>query len=169
MAVAIVVPGNGSLGRDGVYRISGRCRALVGAAEGAAAELAPRVVVFSGWSPDEGPCEAEQMRDAWQGPDVELVVEPTARITAENASRTLPLLLGRGIDRAVVVCAPLHLPRARFFFRRLYGAYGIETEFRAARVAPSVHAVAWELVALMVRRPQLRAAEAEVARSGTHP
>src|SRR2546421_2409733 len=110
MATAIVVPGNGSLGQDGVYRISGRCRTLVAAAERAAAELSPRVVVFSGWSPDGGPSEAEQMRDAWRGPDVELVVEPTARITAENVSRTLPLLLERQIDRAVVVCAPVHVP-----------------------------------------------------------
>ena len=39
------------------------------------------------------------MRAAWQGPAVELVVEPTASITAENAARTLPLLLERG-DRA---------------------------------------------------------------------
>ena len=39
------------------------------------------------------------MRDAWRGPAVELVVEPTARHTAENAARTLPLLLERDVGR----------------------------------------------------------------------
>ena len=33
------------------------------------------------------------MKAAWRGPDVELVVEPTAAVTAQNAARTLPLLL----------------------------------------------------------------------------
>jgi hypothetical protein len=36
-----------------------------------------------------------------------------------------------------------------------------------ARVAPSPHALVWELVALPVRRAQLRAAVAEVARLGS--
>jgi uncharacterized SAM-binding protein YcdF (DUF218 family) len=164
MVTAIVVPGNGSLARDGVYRISGRCRRVVAAAEAIADEVAPRVVVFSGWSPAGGEPEAEQMRAAWRGREVELLAEPTARTTAENAARTLPLLLERGIARAIVVCAPLHVPRVRFFFRGLYGPRGIDTEFRAARVAPSPYALAWEVGALAVRRPQLRAAEAELSR-----
>ncbi len=164
MRTAIVVPGNGRVARDGVYRISTRCRRLVREAEQLAERLGAETVVFSGWSPAGGSSEAEQMRDAWSGPDVELVVEPTATLTAENAARTLPLLVERGIERAVVVCAPLHLYRTRFFFSRLYGRLGIETDFRVVRVTPSPHALAWELVALSVRRAQLRAAEAEVAR-----
>ena len=164
MALALVVPGNGVLGLDGVHRISGRCRRLVAEAERLAAELSPSAVVFTGWSPRGGASEAQQMRDAWRGTDVELVVEPTARNTAENAARTLPLLRERGVDRAIVVCAPLHLFRTRFFFRRLYGRFGIDTTFRAARVAPTPHALAWELLALPVRKAQLRAAEDELAR-----
>ena len=39
------------------------------------------------------------MRDAWRGPAVELVVEPSASVTAENAARTLPLLVSRGVER----------------------------------------------------------------------
>ena len=52
------------------------------------------------------------MRAAWRGPDVELVVEPTASITAENAARTLPLLVERGVDerRRRLRAAP-RLPR----------------------------------------------------------
>ena len=41
-------------------------------------------------------------------------------------------------QRAIVVCAPLHRYRTRFFFSRLYGAHGIETEVRVAHAAPSV-------------------------------
>jgi uncharacterized SAM-binding protein YcdF (DUF218 family) len=164
MALGIVVPGNGVLALDGVHRISGRCRRLVAEAERLAGELAPRAVVFTGWSPRGGESEAEQMRSAWRGPDIELVVEPTARSTAENAARSLPLLRERGIDRVVVVCAPLHAPRTRFFFRRLYARSGVETGFRVARIAPTPHAAAWELAAFPVRRAQLRAAERELAR-----
>ena len=163
MTTAIVVPGHGRRGRHGVYRISRRCRALVREAERLAAALPAEVVVFSGWSPAGGESEAEQMRAAWRGPDVELVPEPTATVTAQNAARTLPLLLERGVDRAVVVCAPHHLYRTRYFFTRLYGAAGIATEFRVARTPPSPYAIAWELVALPVRRAHLRAAESEIA------
>jgi uncharacterized SAM-binding protein YcdF (DUF218 family) len=163
MSTAIVVPGNGRRGRDGVYRISSRCRALVHEAERLAAALPADAVVFSGWSPAGGDSEAEQMRAAWRGPDVELVLEHTATVTAENAARTLPLLVERRVARAVVVCAPLHLYRTRCFFSRLYGAAGIATEFHVAPTPPSPHALAWELAALPLRRAQLRAAEAEVA------
>ena len=163
---AIVVPGNGAFDSDGTYRITARCRRLVAEAERLAERLAPRAVVFSGWAPDGSVSEAEQMREAWRGPELELVVEPTATITAENAARTLPLLRERGVERALVVCAPLHLYRARYFFRRLYAAHGIEARFRTAPVTPTLHALGWELVALTARSRQLRAAEAELSRRG---
>ena len=162
---AIVVPGHGKRGRDGVYRISARCLGLVREAE-LIAELTPvDAVVFSGWSPNGGPTEAEQMRAAWRGPEVELVVEPTASVTAENAARTVPLLVAREIRRAFVVCAPLHRYRTRFFFSRLYGAHGIETEVRVAHAAPSVSALLWEVGASSALRRQLRAARAELSRT----
>ena len=156
--LALVVPGHSR--RD---RISGTCRRLVAEAEQLAEELAPDLVVFSGRSPGGGLPEAEQMRRLWHGPDLELVVEPTAATTAQNAARTLPLLLERGIERAVVVCAPLHRRRVRWFFQRLYEARGIETSVHAARVSSTPFALAWELGALAVRSRQLRAAQAELA------
>jgi uncharacterized SAM-binding protein YcdF (DUF218 family) len=158
-ALALVVPGNGVVGRDGAYRISRSCRRLVAEAERLADRVSPRVVVFSGWQ-----SEAQQMRAAWRGPAVELVVEETASTTAENAARTLPLLLDRGIEQAIVVCAPVHLYRARWLFRRLYGAHGIATRFHVARVAPTPGALAWELGALALLSRQLRAARAELER-----
>jgi uncharacterized SAM-binding protein YcdF (DUF218 family) len=103
------------------------------------------------------------MRELWRGPETELVVEPTAATTAQNAARTLPLLLERGIGRAVVVSAPLHGYRVRWFFGRLYETHGIETSFHAPRMAPTPFALAWELGALTVRSRQLRAAQAELA------
>jgi uncharacterized SAM-binding protein YcdF (DUF218 family) len=161
---AIVVPGNGAFEPDGAYRITARCRRLVAEAERLAARYSPRTVVFSGWAPDGSVPEAEQMRAAWRGPEVELVVEPTATITAENAARTLPLLRERRIERALVVTTPLHLYRARYFFRSLYAAHGVDARFRVAPVAPTLHALAWELVALTARSRQLHAAEAELSR-----
>jgi uncharacterized SAM-binding protein YcdF (DUF218 family) len=139
---AIVVPGSS------VARTRER---LVGCAERAARDEDATVVVFSGHG------EAEHMRRLWRGPDVELVVEETAGSTAENAARTLPLLLERDVRDAVVVCAPVHLARARWIFRRIYGAAGIGLRFRAARVAPTPGALAWELAAATVARRQVRA------------
>lgn len=163
MSVAIVVPGSGSAAENGVYRIGAACLALVREAERLVDAVPAETVVFSGWAPGGGIAEAEQMRAAWRGADVEIVVEPTAAVTAQNASRTLPLLLERGVTRAVVVCTQLHGRRARYFFSRLYGPAGIDTSFRFVPVALSPRTLAWELLALTLCRLQLRAARAEVA------
>jgi len=159
MRTAIVIPGHARRGR-----ISSLCLALVREAERIAAAGRVDVVVFSGWAPRGGKSEAEQMRAAWRGPEVDLVLEPTARVTAENATRTLPLLTARGIERAVVVCAPLHLYRARFFFSRVYESHGIATEFRAVTVGRTLRAFFWEVGAAAVIRRQLRAVRAELER-----
>jgi uncharacterized SAM-binding protein YcdF (DUF218 family) len=165
VSTAIVVPGHATRGRDGVYRISATCRGLLREAERIAERTRVDAVILTGWAPNGGASEAEQMRDAWRGPEVELVVEPTASVTAENASRTVPLLVERGIERAIVVCARFHVYRSRFFFSRLYEAAGIRAEFRVADAPTGVRALAWELAAAMVCRRQLRAAKAELARA----
>ena len=147
-----------------MYRLSPVCLLQVEEA-GRLAEDSPfEAVVFTGRSRGRGPSEAEQMRAAWQGPDVELVVEPEASTTAENAARTLPLLVERGIEHAVVVCALLHVFRTRFFFSRLYGPRGIETELHPVRAGRGFRALAWEVGATPFCRWQLRAAEAELER-----
>ena len=166
MRTAIVVPGNEVREPGGGYRISATCLRQVREAERLARVEGVETVVFSGWTRGDGRSEAEQMRAAWQGPDVELVVEPTATITAENAAHTLPLLLERGIGRAFVVCAPLHVYRTRFFFSRVYGPRGIATEFHAVPAPWRVRALAWELAAASLCRRQLRAVEAALTRSG---
>jgi uncharacterized SAM-binding protein YcdF (DUF218 family) len=139
---AVVVPGST------VTRIRDR---LVREAERVARAVDADVVVFS------GAAEAGPMRDAWRGPDVELVVEGAATTTAENAARTLTLLLERDVREAIVICAPVHVMRARWIFRRIYGAHGIAVGFRLARIAPTPGAIAWELAAATVARRQVRA------------
>ena len=164
---AVVVLGNESRGPGGVYRISTACVRLVREAERLAAQNAVAAVVFTGRTRGTGPSEAEQMRDEWHGPaGVEIVVEPTAARTAENASRTLPLLAERGIRRAHVVCTAFHRHRVQYFFTRLYAAAGIETELHAVPVARTARALAWELGALPACRRQLRAARTELSGKG---
>jgi uncharacterized SAM-binding protein YcdF (DUF218 family) len=102
------------------------------------------------------------MRALWRRQEGEIVLEETASTTAENAVRTLPLLLDRDIGEALVVCSPLHLYRARWFFRRLYGTHGIDMSFDAPRILPTPSSLMWELGALTVRGRQLRAARDEL-------
>jgi uncharacterized SAM-binding protein YcdF (DUF218 family) len=157
-AWAIVVPGHSRRGL-----LSERCLRVLDLAAGLTEDAAPRAVVFTGWSPRGGPSEGEQMLEAWPGRrDLELIVEPTARTTAENAARSLPLLLRRGVDEATIVCARLHAVRVRYFFSGLYARFGVTAEVRAAGASPTPSALAWELGALAVMRRQRRAALAEL-------
>ena len=146
---------------------STRCGTLVRNAAALAEVRRPQVVVFTGGAQRVGlRTEAEEMLTTWPGPrDVELVVEPTARSTAENASRSLPLLLERGISEATVVCAPLHAFRVRYFFTRLYEAAGVQCDVRPADIRLTPAALAWELGAAIGMRRQLNAARSEL---GTH-
>jgi uncharacterized SAM-binding protein YcdF (DUF218 family) len=135
----------------------GTRRRLVAAAQQAARDLNVDVVVITGWSPNGGPSEAQQMRGLWRdASEVEIVLEETASTTAENAARTLPLLLERGIDEAVVICTPLHALRAGWIFRRIYGDHGIAVRLQLARELPTPGAVLWELGALTVCGRQVR-------------
>ena len=159
---ALIVLGSSRQDRDGTYRMSAACRHVVTHAGRLAERSHPQVVVLSGWAPDGGTSEAAQMRALWQSNDGEIVLEETASTTAENAARTLALVKDRGIGQAIVVCTPLHLYRARWFFRRLYGAHGIETSFETPRILPTPSGLMWELGALTVRTRQLRAAQEEL-------
>jgi hypothetical protein len=157
LATALVVPGHSRFGR-----LSGRCRRVLDAAADLAGDRGERLVVLTGRS-RWGPIEAHRMADAWHGSaDVEVVVEATARTTAENALRSLELLRARGIRRATVVCAPAHVTRAGYLFRRLGASAGVECEVVRAWRFPTPLAVAWELAALPFAPRQGRAALARV-------
>ena len=71
--------------------------------------------------------------------------------------RSLP-----GVRDAIVFCAPLHLFRARWIFRRIYGTHGVRARFRLAPVVPTPGALAWELGAVTVMARQVRAAQSEL-------
>jgi uncharacterized SAM-binding protein YcdF (DUF218 family) len=159
---ALVVLGSSRRHRNGTYRISAACRRVVAHAARLAERDRPDYVVFSGWGPDGGDSEARQMRALWRDDASELVLEETASTTAENAVRTFPIVRARGVARVTVVCTPLHLYRARWFFRRLYRPHGIETRFEVPRILPTPSSLAWELGALAVRSRQLREAEEEL-------
>jgi uncharacterized SAM-binding protein YcdF (DUF218 family) len=148
--LAVVVPGSS---------LAGTRRRLVAAAERAVRELGAEVVVFTGCASDEPSSEAALMRGLWRGsPTTELVCEETARTTAENAARTLPLLLERRVTEAVVICAPAHLLRARWIFRRIFLGHGVGVRFAPARVPPTPGALLWELGALAIAARQVRLA-----------
>ncbi|PWU17923.1 MAG: hypothetical protein C5B48_15395 [Candidatus Rokuibacteriota bacterium] len=156
----IVVPGHSRRGL-----LSESCRRMVALAADLCAERAPRAVVFTGWSPRGGPSEAEQMLEAWPGRrDVELITERSARTTAENAARSLPLLLQRGVDEVTVVCAPLHALRVRYFFGGLYGRFGLRVELSVADCPRTPRALARELAVLGLIPWQRRAALANLER-----
>jgi uncharacterized SAM-binding protein YcdF (DUF218 family) len=160
---AVVVPGHSRRGEP-----STRCGTLVQHAAALVELRRPDLDVFSGGARRAGGrTEAEEMLEAWPGPrDIELLVEPTARSTAENASRSLPLLLERGIGEATVVCAPLHAFRVRYFFARLYESAGVRCDVRPAQIRTTPVAVAWELGAALGMRHQLSSARSELETRG---
>jgi uncharacterized SAM-binding protein YcdF (DUF218 family) len=117
-------------------------------AEALAAEQPPRAVIFTGWSSNGGPPEAEQMAEEWRGRrDVALIREPRAVNTAENAVRSLELVREiEGASEVVLVCSIRHFPRARFLFDRLYRRHGYATRYHwVARPLPTLPLVWHEL------------------------
>ena len=165
MSWAIVVPGNGRVDSGGSYLLTDRCRRCLDVAAELAERRMPRAVVFSGWSPRGGLSEAEQMLEHWPGRrDVELVVEPSATITAENMARTLPLLIERDVRSVTLICGRLHLPRVRYFFGGVYPRFGIRCSYRVVPHGALREALAWEAAAIAVARSQRRAAVEELRR-----
>ena len=72
-----------------------------GLAEGA------RAVVLSGTP------EAELMRAAWTGPEVELICDPDSRSTAQNAANVAGAARALGAEELVVVTSRWHRTRVR--------------------------------------------------------
>ena len=164
---AIVVPGQGSLDPEGTYTLSPGCNRVLALATELADARRPAVVVLSGWHPYGGESEAAQMRAAWRGRrDVELLAEDTAVNTSQNMARALPLLLGRGVQEATIVCAPAHRLRCHYFFGGVYPRFGVRCTYRSPRLRPTAAALAWEAAALTVMRRQRRAALEELGRRG---
>lgn len=108
MARVVAVLGY-SMDRAGLHPI---CAARPAAAESAAVDAG--AVVLSGCSRrPQRPAEAELMRDAWQGPDVPLVVDGDARTPAGNARAVAAAVRDLDATEVVLVTSSWHARRAR--------------------------------------------------------
>src|SRR3954466_7408951 len=102
-------------------------------------------VILTGYTHTRGLSEAEQMGLEWTEPEVPVLLEVAGRNTAENASRSLPLVLAQGgIKRVSVVTSAWHL-RTPYFFAP-YRQYGLELNLvPAAPLRGWAHLVAEEI------------------------
>src|SRR5207247_8333678 len=88
----------------------------------------PRTVILSGYTRTGGLSEAEQMKQEWSLPDVPALLEDAGRNTAENASRSLPIIRAIGdIRRVTVVTSAWHI-RTPYFFAP-YRSFGLRLNF----------------------------------------
>jgi glucosamine-6-phosphate deaminase len=127
-----VVLGHREPGVSAEHRISAHSRARLARAARLCREMPLRAVVLTGYTHTGGLSEAEQMQREWPLPDVPVLLEVAGRNTAENASRTLPLVLALGVAGRVSVVTSLWHLRAPYFFAP-YRAFGLELTMRPAR------------------------------------
>jgi len=109
-------------------RGSGRLHPICAARLARAAEVATErdVVVLSGWSRVPGSrSEAELMAASWTGPAAELVLDPDATTTAENAANAVRDVLRAGAGEVLIVTSSWHAARARTAFRWLLRGHGV--------------------------------------------
>jgi glucosamine-6-phosphate deaminase len=155
--VAIVL-GHREPGVSAEHRISAHSRARVASALGLCRRTPVRAVLLTGYTHTDGLSEAEQMGREWPLADVPLLLEVAGRNTAENASRSLPIVLALGVAARVSVVTSLWHLRAPYFFAP-YRAFGLELRLRPARpLRGSGHLLAEELGGLAGMARQRRAA-----------
>ena len=134
-----------------------------------AEELAKRAdtIVLSGWSRHgTGFGEAELMRDAWQGPDVQLVCDTTARNTMQNAAGVAALARELGVDEVIVVTSQWHAPRARALVRAALDDADVSVSTSSPRGPLHPRLLARELACLVALPYQRRRArEPRIAHS----
>ena len=155
---AVIVLGHREPGVSAEHRISDETRARVRRAERVCRAVSPRVVILTGYTRTPyGLSEAEQMKAGWALTDVPAILENAGRSTAENASRSLPLIRAIGdVRRVTVVTSAWHL-RALYFFAP-YRAFGLRLSFAWAFQRPSPRLLWEELRGLAPMRRQRREA-----------
>ena len=158
----IVVLGHRDPGISAEHRISAESRARLRHALRLARRRGARAVVLTGYTSTGGLSEAEQMKGAWDESVAPALLETAGRDTAENASRTLPILLALGeAARVTVVSSPWHL-RVPWYFAP-YAGYGFDVTYRPS--APHGHwrrMLAEELHDVRRARPRRAAAMASM-------
>jgi hypothetical protein len=158
----LVVLGHREPGISPEHRISRESRARLRHARLLAERRPARAVVLTGYTSTGGLSEAEQMRAAWDDRLAPALLEVAGRDTAENASRTLPLLLALGEARNVVVVSSAWHLRVPWFFRP-YRRYGLDVSYRVSFAHGSWRRMlAEEMPQLPAARARRRAAYAAV-------
>lgn len=155
---AVIVLGHREPAVSAEHRISDESRARIARAVRACQAAAPRAVILTGYTrTPHGLSEAEQMKAEWPLADVPAVLEDAGRNTAENATRSLPLIRAiGGVRRVTVVTSAWHV-RARYFFAP-YRMLGLALSFAPAFHRPWVRPLLSELHALRSVRAQRRRA-----------
>jgi uncharacterized SAM-binding protein YcdF (DUF218 family) len=106
-------------------------------------------VLLSGWARHRnGTGEAELMRAAWNGPEVTLVSDSTARSTSENAAEVAETARRLGADEVVVVTSHWHAPRARTLVRAALREPSVSVQSSSPPSRRPVALLARELVCL---------------------
>jgi uncharacterized SAM-binding protein YcdF (DUF218 family) len=113
-------------------------------------------VLLSGWARRRnGAGEAELMRNAWQGADVRLIADVTARNTRENAARVAETARRLAASEIVVVTSRWHAFRARTLVRALLREPGVLVQTASPAGRPPVTLLARELACLAALPYQL--------------
>jgi glucosamine-6-phosphate deaminase len=126
---ALIVLGHREPGVSAEDQISEESRARLRLAARECRRDPPRVAVLTGYTRTGGLSEAEQMKQEWLPRDVTALLEDAGRDTAENASRSLPIIRAIGdVRRVTVVTSAWHV-RAPYFFAP-YRVFGLGLSFR---------------------------------------
>jgi glucosamine-6-phosphate deaminase len=144
------------------HRISHESLGRLHRAEWVAHRRPTLAAVLTGYTSTGGLSEAEQMRAAWSVSDVPPLLEVAGRDTAENASRSLPLVLALGDARRVTVVTSAWHIRAPYHFRA-WRDYGLDVDYAFDWRGDWRRMLAHELRSLRTMRAERRRALAEMA------
>ena len=108
-------------------------------------------VLLSGWARRQDAAgEVELMREAWDGPDVELLSDTKARNTKENALGVASAARSVGASEVVVVTSSWHAFRARTLVRAALPEANVSVESSSPPGRPPMTLLARELACLVV-------------------
>jgi hypothetical protein len=139
----VVVLGHREPGISAEHRISAESRARLRHAVALARRHPVRAAVLTGYTSTDGLSEAEQMKTTWDESLAPALLEVAGRDTAENASRSLPIVLALGAREVVVVSSAWHV-RVPWFFAP-YRRYGLRVRYRPELHGPWLRMLGEEL------------------------
>jgi glucosamine-6-phosphate deaminase len=129
----LVVLGHREPALSSEHRISAESRARLRHAVRIAERTPVRAAVLTGYTSTGGLSEAEQMKTTWDESLAPALLEVAGRDTAENASRTLPIVLALGEARHVTVVSSAWHLRVPWFFAP-YRRFRLRVDYRVSFV-----------------------------------